>query len=182
MPAPIIIIAAIAIGGILFWYSTRAAASIDAGAMNTSSLPATAGGSGSWEPPARAQPYLGAIAEAEARYGLPHNMLARQLWQESRFRSDVIDGSTRGSSGEIGIAQFMPATAADYSVDPFDPFASIDAAARYDRDLFDRFGSWDAALAAYNWGPGNVSNRGIQAAPASTVAYYSGILGDLGIA
>jgi soluble lytic murein transglycosylase-like protein len=177
MPAaPILLVLAVAIGAALFFFSSSAQASSAGDAV------APGGAPGSWEPPARAQPYLGAIAEAEARYGLPHNLLARQLYQESRFRPEIIDGSLTSSAGAIGIAQFMPATAADFGIDPADAFASIDAAARYDRQLFDQFGSWDAALAAYNWGPGSVQNKGLGAAPRETVAYYSGILGDLGIA
>src|SRR5437899_8075814 len=145
MPVPIIIAIAIAVGGVLFWFSRPAQASIDAGARSPSSPPPS---SSSWTAPARAQPYLGAIAEAETRYGLPHNLLARQLYQESRYRADIISGATPSSAGAIGIAQFMPATAEQFGVDPTDPFASIDAAARYDRQLFDQFGSWDQALAA----------------------------------
>lgn len=179
MANPIVLVLAIAIGAALFWYSTKANASIE---LVPGSAPASSPSSSSWTPPAKAQPYLGAIAEAEMRYGLPHNLLARQLFEESRFRADIIDGSTVSSAGAIGIAQFLPATAADYGADPLDPFAAIDAAAHYDRDLYDRFGNWDAALAAYNWGPGNLSSRGIQAAPSSTVAYYTGILADVGIA
>lgn len=177
MPPPLIILAALALAGVLVWFSKPAQASVDAGGGSSSSPPPS-----SWTPPARAQPYLAAIAEAELRYGLPRDLLARQLFEESRFRADIIDGSVTSSAGAIGIAQFVPATAAEYGLDPLDPFASIEAAARYDRDLFDRFGNWPAALAAYNWGPTNVANRGIHAAPAATVAYYSGILGDLGIA
>lgn len=167
----------VAVGAAFFLYSRPAAASIDeSGGGGTPS-------SSTWSPPARAQPYLGAIAEAEARYGIPHNLQARQLDIESaHFAPDVIDGSRISPTGDIGIAQFQPATAAELGVDPTDPFASIDAAARYLRQLYDQFGSWDAALAAYNWGPGNVQRKGIGAAPASTVAYFSKILADVGLA
>jgi len=79
-----------------------------------------------------------------------------------------VSGSTVSSAGAIGIAQFIPSTAASSAWNPTDPFASIDAAARYDRQLFDRFGSWDQVLAAYNWGPGNVENKGLSAAPSET--------------
>ncbi len=183
MPPPIIFVVAIAIGALAFWYAKQAQASIDTGAGSaSSSSPPPASPASSWTPPARAQPYLGAIAEAETRYGLPHNLLARQLYQESRYRADIISGATPSAAGALGIAQFIPATAAQFGLDPTDPFASIDAAARYDRQLFDQFGSWDQVLAAYNWGEGKVRDRGLAAAPAETVAYYTGILGDLGIA
>jgi soluble lytic murein transglycosylase-like protein len=174
---PALVLFLVVLGAAFFLYPRPAAASIDESGGAGSSP------SSSWSPPSRAQPYLGAIADAEARYGIPHNLQARQLDIESdHYAPDVIDGTRISPTGDIGIAQFQPATAAELGVDPTDPFASIDAAARYLRSLFDQFGSWDAALAAYNWGPGNVQRRGLGAAPSSTVAYYSKILADVGLA
>lgn len=135
-----------------------------------------------WSPPARAAPYLDAIAAAEARHGIPHNMLARLLYQESRFREDIITGATRSSAGALGIAQFMPATAAELGVNPLDPFAAIDAAGRYLRRLYDRLRDWKLALAAYNWGIGNVMRRGLEAAPEETRNYVAQISSDVGLA
>jgi len=177
---PVVVVLAIAIGAALFVYARQARASIDETPPPPNAPPPEPGST--WSAPARAQPYLGAIAEAETRYSLPHNLLARQLYQESRYRADIISGATSSSAGAIGIAQFIPATAAELGIDPTDAFASIDAAARYDRQLFDQFGSWDQVLAAYNWGPTKLAEKGLAAAPRETVAYYSGILGDLGIA
>jgi len=177
MPAALLLLI-VGVGAAFFLYPRPAAASIDESGGAGSSPP-----SSTWSPPDRAQPYLNAIADAEARYGIPHNLQARQLDIESdHYAPDVIDGSRISATGDIGIAQFQPATAAELGVDPTDPFASIDAAARYLRQLFDQFGSWDAALAAYNWGPGNVQRKGLAAAPASTVAYFSKILADVGLA
>lgn len=136
----------------------------------------------SWTPPAAAAPYLGAIQAAERAYGLPSMLLARLLYQESRYRPDIISGATRSSAGAVGIAQFMPATAAELGIDPRDPWSSIDAAGRYLAQLYRRFGDWALALAAYNWGQGNVARSGLAAAPAETRAYYSQILSDVGLA
>ncbi|MFZ4756686.1 MAG: transglycosylase SLT domain-containing protein [Burkholderiaceae bacterium] len=135
-----------------------------------------------WTPPASARPYLAAIVAAEDAYGIPRNMLARLLWQESRFRADIISGATRSPVGATGIAQFMPATAREFGIDPLDPFQSIDAAGRYLSKLYRRFGTWSQALAAYNWGQGNVARRGLANAPAETRTYYTSILADLGLA
>jgi soluble lytic murein transglycosylase-like protein len=129
-----------------------------------------------WKPPAK---YAQAIAAAEARHGIPADMLARLLYQESRYREDIITGKTRSSVGAIGIAQFMPATAAEMGIDPLDPFQSIDGAGRYLRRLYTSLGSWTRALAAYNWGIGNVQRKGLAVAPTETVNYYSQILGDV---
>ncbi len=134
-----------------------------------------------WTPPASAGPYLSAIAAAETRYNLPNNMLARLLYQESRFRPEIIDGTKTSAAGALGIAQFMPATARQFGINPLDPFQSIDAAGKYMAQLYRQFGNWGDALAAYNWGPGNVKRRGTAAAPAETQSYFTQILADLGL-
>lgn len=126
--------------------------------------------------------YLSAIRQAETAHGLPNNMLARLLWQESRYRPEIIDGRVRSPAGALGIAQFMPATAQEMGINPLDPYQAIPAAARYLAGLYRRFGAWDKALAAYNWGQGNVARRGLVSAPAETRNYYAQILGDLGLA
>lgn len=124
------------------------------------------------ELPAGAGPYADAIRAAESRHGVPAYILGRLLDRESRF-----DPLARGAAGEVGIAQFMPGTAADLGIDPRDAAQSIDGAGLYLRQLYDRHGSWAAALAAYNWGTGNVARYGAAAAPASTQAYVRAILG-----
>lgn len=110
----------------------------------------------SWTLPAAGEPYRIALSEAEDRYSIVRNLLARQLDIESdHFNPAVIDGTRRSRAGAIGIAQFMPATAVELKIDPTNPFASIDAAGKYMRQLYARFGDWRQALAAYNWGQGN---------------------------
>lgn len=129
--------------------------------------------------------YRNYITAAELREGLPHNLLARLLWQESRYREDIITGKTVSPAGAMGIAQIVPRW--HPGVDPLDPFASIDYAARYLRDLRQQMGSWPHALAAYNWGIGNL-NRAINNygganallyAPKETRNYVADITGDL---
>lgn len=126
--------------------------------------------------------YRAAISEAERVRNLPAGMLARLLYQESHYRPDIISGATRSSAGALGIAQFMPATAADMGINPLDPFQAIPAAARYLSQLYRMTGDWSKALAAYNWGVGNVTRKGLAAAPSETVTYYSSILSDIGLA
>lgn len=134
---------------------------------------------GLWRAPA---PYAPLIAAAEARYGLPATMLERLLWQESRYREDIISGRTRSPVGALGIAQFMPATAAEMGINPLDPAQAIDAAGRYLARLFKATGSWAKALAAYNWGIGNVQRKGLDAAPRETRTYFASILADVNAA
>lgn len=137
-----------------------------------------------WVPPASAAPYLDAINKAELKYSLPENLLARLLYQESRYREDIITGAVKSSAGAEGIAQIVPKW--HPSVNTLDPFESIEYAAEYLAELKQRFGDWKTALAAYNWGMGNVSramqNHGsswLSYAPKETQNYVSQIWGDI---
>lgn len=130
-----------------------------------------------WTPPAKAAPYLAAIYASEAKYNLPKNLLARLIYQESRFNPLAVS-----PVGALGIAQFMPATAKQFGIDPRNWQQSIDAAGKYLSQLFARFGRWDLALASYNWGAGNVSKYGLDRAPVETKNYYSQILSDVQVA
>lgn len=137
-----------------------------------------------WALPAAGQPYAADIAAAEAANGIPSGLLGRLLQQESAFRPDVINGTVTSSAGAVGIAQLIPAYYPN--VDPTNPQESIDAAAASLRAYRDRFGSWDKALAAYNWGPGNLERAIAQygsgwllAAPTETQNYVNQITQDV---
>ena len=117
------------------------------------------------------------IAAMETKHGIPAGMLHRLIKAESAFRSDIINGVKRSSVGAVGIAQFMPATAKELGLNPLDPLASIDAAGRYLAILYKQTKNWDAAVAAYNWGIGNVLKKGLAKAPAETIAYVRKITG-----
>lgn len=128
--------------------------------------------------------YADAIAQAETAYGLPTNLLAKLLYQESRYRKEIISGALRSRAGATGIAQFMPRTAAYLGVDPLDPIASINGAAGYLAKLYGMFGNWPYAVAAYNWGPGNLRkylNGTISMMPAETQTYVASIAGSFTI-
>lgn len=126
--------------------------------------------------------YKYAIAAAEQAHGIPDGLLARLLYQESRYRSDIIDGTTRSSAGALGIAQFIPATAADMGINPLDPFQSIEGAARYLKIQYNSFGDWRLALAAYNAGPGNVRKHNGIPPFTETQKYVAEIAADVGLA
>ena len=108
-----------------------------------------------WTLPPSGLPYSPTLTLAEQRYQLPRGLLGRVAWQESRFRPDIIQGDTVSSAGAVGLMQIVPRWHPE--VDPTDPIASIDYAAQYLRQLYDQFGDWQQALAAYNWGPTNLS-------------------------
>lgn len=131
----------------------------------------------------RAAPFLAAFAASELKYGLPRDLLNRVAYQESRYNPDAVS-----PVGAIGLMQFMPATAADFGINPKDPFQSIDAAGKYLAQLYRQFNSWPAAIAAYNWGPGNMKKHltkygrlNVASLPEETRKYLS-IAGDIGIA
>lgn len=134
--------------------------------------------------PTGAAPYQQLITDSANQNGVPVSILAWMLWEESRYRQDIIDGTTVSSVGAMGIAQFMPDTAGQWlgSADAaLDPTQAIPGAARYLAWLYQQTGSWEGALAAYNWGIGNVLNKGLSAAPASTVSYYTTIMSKAGV-
>lgn len=110
-----------------------------------------------WEPPAAAGPYLPAIRASEISHALPTGLLARLLYQESHYRPDIISGQTISSAGAVGIAQIVPKWHPD--VDPTNPTESISYAAGYLVQLQQQFGNWEKALAAYNWGWGNLDRH-----------------------
>lgn len=97
-----------------------------------------------------------AVVRAAERHGLPPEFLAAALLQESAFDPQAIS-----SAGAVGIAQFMPSTAQEAGIDPFDPYDAIDGAAKllsqYVRGYTREYSNpYTAALAAYNAGPGAV--------------------------
>jgi soluble lytic murein transglycosylase-like protein len=128
-------------------------------------------------------PYEQTIINAATTYEVPERILAWLLWKESRYNRAVITGARRSRVGAMGIAQFMPATAREElgsEAAALDPEVAIPGAARYLARLYDATGSWSEALAAYNWGIGNVRRKGIDAAPPETVDYYTSILSKAG--
>ena len=112
------------------------------------------------------------VAAADARkYGLPAQVFLRQIQQESGFNPNA-----RSGAGAEGIAQFMPATAAGFHINPLDPIQALDAAARYDSQLVNKYGSLARALSAYNSGrPDAYQDPGF--AGGQTYRYVKDILG-----
>jgi soluble lytic murein transglycosylase-like protein len=110
----------------------------------------------------------------ERKYSLPKDMLAKIAWQESRFRDDIISGRTRSRAGAVGMMQIVPSQ--HPGVNPLDVAQAVDYAGRYLSSLFKQFGRWDKAVAAYNWGPGNVARLGLAKAPAETRNYVKAVL------
>ena len=105
--------------------------------------------------------YLFHIVEEIERRRIPME-LALLPFIESAFNPQAVS-----SARAAGMWQFMPATGQSFDLkqnafrdDRRDVLASTTAALDYLEQLHARFGDWHLALAAYNWGQGNV-NRAI---------------------
>jgi membrane-bound lytic murein transglycosylase D len=101
--------------------------------------------------------YLFHVVEELDKRGMPTE-LALLPFIESAFNPQAMSVA-RAS----GMWQFMPATGKDFDLkqnlfrdDRRDVLASTRAALDYLEMLYERFGDWQLALAAYNWGQGNV--------------------------
>jgi len=118
--------------------------------------------SGAPSEPERAQPEARALErefdiadlrayarDAAIRQGIDPVLFVRQIAAESEFNPNAVS-----RAGAVGIAQIMPAL--HPAVDPTDPYASIDYAARLMRGYIGHFGNWTLALIAYNAGPGRL--------------------------
>ena len=106
---------------------------------------------------ARGSRYLFHIVEEVEKRGMPLE-LALLPFAESAFNPQAMS-----SAKASGMWQFMPATGKDFSLrqnlfrdDRRDVLASTRAALDYLQRLHKLMGDWHLALAAYNWGQGNV--------------------------
>lgn len=113
-------------------------------------------------------------AEAEKQgYGQYADMFVRQAKQESGFNPYAVS-----KKGAAGVFQHMPGTAQDLGIDPFDVDQSIAGGINYMGQQLNKFRDPRLALAAYNWGPGNVAKSGLANAPQETQDYIKAILGS----
>lgn len=94
---------------------------------------------------------LASVAQA---HGIPTGFFARLIWQESRFNQRVVS-----PAGAQGVAQFMPAVAAERGLrNPFDPLSALPHSARFLKEHIQYFGNLGLAAAAYNAGARRVTD------------------------
>lgn len=132
-----------------------------------------AGGASDFEP---------IIQKASAQYGVPADEIRAIIGKESSFNPKA-----RSKKGAGGLMQLMPSTAVDLGVsDVYDPEQNIDAGTRYYAQQLKKYdGDREKALAAYNWGPGNVDKFGVgpevKVVPKETRDYVRRITAQMGI-
>lgn len=82
----------------------------------------------------------------------PPSLVKAVIQVESAGKPEAVS-----SKGAGGLMQLMPATAKQLGIeDRFDPEQNVEGGSRYLQQMLDKYGKTDIALAAYNWGPGNI--------------------------
>ncbi len=116
--------------------------------------------------PPTASSWLAVARQDAEKYQLDVLSFEWQIWRESKFNPDAVS-----AAGAVGIAQFLPDTAAALGIDPADPAQALEAAAKLDKqrlsqyqqrakNLAQHYGGQSAhygyglVLAAYNAGAG----------------------------
>jgi membrane-bound lytic murein transglycosylase D len=104
----------------------------------------------------RAGRYKAIIQKTLQEEGVPQDLIYQAI-AESGFRPQAVNAR----SGAAGMWQFMPFN--DYGLtrtawydERFDPEKSTRAYARNIKKMYNQMGDWYLAMAAYDWGPGNV--------------------------
>jgi len=105
----------------------------------------------------RAGKYKTMISKDLSAEGVPQDLIYLAV-AESGFQPQALNAH----SGAGGMWQFMPfvesygLTRNGWLDERFDPEKSSIAYAKYMKSLYDQFGDWYLAMAAYDWGPGNI--------------------------
>jgi soluble lytic murein transglycosylase len=105
-----------------------------------------------------------ALVEASREHDLQPAFVLAVIEVESRF-----DPYAVSHKGALGLMQVLPSTGAPIArrlgiawrgpQTLFDPHANVRIGVAYLRELIDRYANVRAALAAYNWGPGEIDAR-----------------------
>lgn len=96
------------------------------------------------------------VDSASKKYGVDSGLVKAVIKAESDF-----DTGSTSRKGAMGLMQLMPDTARELGVkNPYNPVENVMGGTRYLKILLDRYdGDINLALAAYNWGMGNVEKH-----------------------
>jgi len=98
---------------------------------------------------------LNALKVASGKTGVPLPILIGVAHTETRYNPALTS-----NKGAAGLMQLMPKTAESLGVtNRLDPAQSALGGAKLLKTLYSQYGNWDQALAAYNWGQGNVNKN-----------------------
>lgn len=99
-----------------------------------------------------------AVTAASKKYGVSSDLIRAIIKTESNYNSNAVS-----SAGAKGLMQLMPYNLASYGVsDPFNIEENIHAGTKHIKSYLENYGyDVNMALAAYNYGPGNMASRGI---------------------
>lgn len=125
------------------------------------------------------------IRDAASAAGVNAELVAAVAKAESGFNQNAVS-----PAGAIGVMQLMPGTAESLGVNPQSVSENILGGAEYLAEMLQQFGgNTRLALAAYNWGPGNVQsvvnaygtrwNDVVGHLPAETQEYVARVVGYL---
>jgi membrane-bound lytic murein transglycosylase B len=112
------------------------------------------------------------IDKASATYGVDKGLISSVIQAESDFNVNATS-----PKGAMGLMQLMPDTARGLGVsNAYDPEQNVMAGTRYLKSLLNRYnGDVKLALAAYNWGMGNLE-RSTGKLPEETRNYIARIM------
>lgn len=156
--------------------STPVAPPPDAAAQSAGATPPALNGSAApmaiTAPPQRVAP---APRDRSALDNMANAVDLSESGGEHLDKNGNVKQSNKGAIGRMGL---MPDTAKDLGVNPTDEKQNLAAGKQYLGQMFDRYQNWDDALAAYNWGPGNVDKwiargKDPDKMPAETRAYIA---------
>jgi soluble lytic murein transglycosylase-like protein len=175
--------------GIAYWWWSQSSSTSTSGSPSDATsflnnpLAAVAELVTPWKSAGQASTWLPLLNTAEQTAGIPTDLLARIAYQESRFREDVIRGTTPSSAGALGMMQLMP----QYFLSVRQPIPFMDTdvgnqiteAANYLAANYAQLGDWALATAAYNAGVAAVKKYGGVPPFPETQQYVAQITADL---